>query len=64
MLAITCAIWPAFVNSHRSKHFLGFCASKLLGRDPLTQRLQYPLIKEYTLNHIKDSTVIYIRYMP
>ena len=25
----------------------------------LTQRLQYPLVKEYTLNHNKDPTIIY-----
>ena len=24
-----------------------------------TQRLQYPLIKEYPLNHIRDPTIIY-----
>ena len=27
-------------------------------------RLQYPLLKEYTLNHVRDPTIIYIRYMP
>ena len=26
-----------------------------------TQSLQNPLIKEYTLNHIRDPTMIYIR---
>ena len=25
---------------------------------PSTQKLQYPLIKEYTLNHIRDPTII------
>ena len=25
---------------------------------PATQRLQYPSIKEYSLNHIKDPTII------
>ena len=29
-----------------------------LGRGPASQRLQYPLIKEYTLNHIQDPTII------
>ena len=34
-------------------------ASQKLGRAlRLTQRLQYPLIKEYTLNHTRDPTII------
>ena len=33
-------------------------------RELTTRRLQYPLIKEYTLNQIRDPTIVYIRCIP
>ena len=34
-------------------------ASPTAVKNARTQRLQYPLLKEYTLNYIRDPTIIY-----
>ena len=36
----------------------GLCSDFFVWEVARPQRLQYPLIKEYTVNHIRDPTII------